>query len=77
MACNCRKPRTGMLEQAAREWPIDLNRSFFIGDRDADMAAAAAFKVRGIKFDARLHSLLDLVRHQLAIHKSSHGSSHP
>jgi D-glycero-D-manno-heptose 1,7-bisphosphate phosphatase len=77
MACSCRKPRTGMLEQAAREWPIDLNRSFFIGDKDADMAAAAAFKVRGIKFDARLHSLLDLVRHQLAIHKSSHGSSHP
>lgn len=77
MACSCRKPRTGMLEQAARERPIDLDRSFFIGDKDADMAAAAAFKVRGIKFDSRLHSLADLVRQELATHKSPQGPSHP
>ena len=77
MACSCRKPRTGMLEQAAREWPIDLNRSFFMGDKDNDMAAAAAFKVRGIKFDSRLHSLLDLVRRELVTHKSPQGPSHP
>ena len=75
MACNCRKPRTGMLEQAARDWPIDITRSFFIGDKDADMVAAAAFKVRGIKFDARLHSLPDLVRQQLATHKNPQGLS--
>lgn len=77
MACSCRKPRTGMLEQAAREWPIDVSRSFFIGDNEADMAAAAAFKVRGIKFDSRLHSLPDLVRRELATHKSPQGPSHP
>jgi len=77
MACNCRKPRTGMLEWAAREWPIDIPRSFFIGDKDADMAAAAAFKVRGIKFDSRLHYLPDLVRQQLATQKSPQGPSHP
>lgn len=77
MACSCRKPRTGMLEQAARDWPIDITRSFFIGDKDADMAAAAAFKVRGIKFDPRLHSLPDLVRQQLATHKSPQGPSCP
>ena len=77
MACSCRKPRTGMLEQAARDWPIDITRSFFIGDKDADMAAAAAFKVRGIKFDSRLHYLPDLVRQQLATQKSPQGPSHP
>jgi len=77
MACSCRKPRTGMLEQAVREWPIDVSRSFFIGDNEADMAAAAAFKVRGIKFDSRLHSLSDLVRRELATHKSPQGPSHP
>jgi histidinol phosphatase-like enzyme len=58
-----------MLEQAAREWPIDIAKSFFVGDKDDDMAAAAAFKVRGIKFDSRLHSLPDLVRQELATHK--------
>lgn len=64
--CNCRKPGAGMLEQAAREWPIDLGRSFLIGDKDDDMSAAAAFKIRGIKFDAAAGSLLDVVRRQLA-----------
>ena len=53
--CHCRKPNPGMLEQAAREWPIDLDRSFLIGDKDDDMAAAAAFNIRGIKFDACAH----------------------
>ena len=63
--CRCRKPGTGMLEQAAREWQIDLSRSFLIGDKDIDMAAATAFNIRGVKFDAHTDSLLDLVRRQL------------
>lgn len=63
--CRCRKPGTGMLEQAAREWPIDLGRSFMIGDKDDDIAAAAAFNVRGIKFDSAVNSLSDLVRHEI------------
>jgi D-glycero-D-manno-heptose 1,7-bisphosphate phosphatase len=63
--CGCRKPATGMLEQAARDWPIDRNRSFLIGDRDGDMAAAAAFNVKGLRFDAGAQSLVALVRAQL------------
>lgn len=38
--CECRKPKTGMLEQAAREHAIDLGRSFVVGDRYADMELA-------------------------------------
>ena len=64
--CRCRKPAPGMLEQAAREWPIDPGRSFLIGDKDDDMAAAAAFNIRGIKFDSTADSLIDLVRRELA-----------
>jgi D-glycero-D-manno-heptose 1,7-bisphosphate phosphatase len=75
MACSCRKPRIGMLEQAAREWPIDIAKSFFIGDKDDDMTAASSFKVRGIKFDSRLHSLPDLVRQEIAARKSLQGPS--
>jgi D-glycero-D-manno-heptose 1,7-bisphosphate phosphatase len=63
--CDCRKPATGMLEQAARDWPIDRNRSFLIGDRDGDMAAAAAFNIKGLRFDAGAQSLVALVRAQL------------
>jgi D-glycero-D-manno-heptose 1,7-bisphosphate phosphatase len=63
--CRCRKPEPGMLEQAARDWPIDLARSFLIGDRDHDLAAATAFHIRGVKFDAQTGSLVDLVREEL------------
>jgi len=63
--CHCRKPGTGMLEQAAREWPIDIGGSFLIGDKDHDLAAAAAFNIRGIKFNALTDSLPDLIRREL------------
>jgi D-glycero-D-manno-heptose 1,7-bisphosphate phosphatase len=64
--CHCRKPQPGMLEQAARDWPIDRKRSFLIGDKDRDLAAAAAFDIRGVKFDTQAGSLADLVRKELA-----------
>lgn len=38
--CQCRKPRPGMLLQAADELGIDLSRSFLIGDAVSDMEAA-------------------------------------
>jgi D-glycero-D-manno-heptose 1,7-bisphosphate phosphatase len=63
--CHCRKPQPGMLEQAARDWPIDRNRSFLIGDKDDDVAAARAFHIHGVKFHAQTESLVDLVRNQL------------
>ncbi len=35
--CNCRKPMTGMIEEAVREFDIDLSRSFMIGDSKSDI----------------------------------------
>lgn len=32
-----RKPRPGMVIEAARDWKIDLERSFFIGDKASDI----------------------------------------
>lgn len=37
--CKCRKPNTGMLDQAVKEHGIDLSRSFFVGDRRFDIGA--------------------------------------
>jgi D-glycero-D-manno-heptose 1,7-bisphosphate phosphatase len=37
--CECRKPKPGMLVQAEREFDIDLQRSFLIGDSVVDMQA--------------------------------------
>jgi D-glycero-D-manno-heptose 1,7-bisphosphate phosphatase len=38
--CECRKPKTGMLLQAASEHAIDLTRSFVVGDRYGDIELA-------------------------------------
>ncbi|NUM55111.1 MAG: HAD-IIIA family hydrolase [Candidatus Hydrogenedentes bacterium] len=51
IACACRKPKPGMLLRAARELPIDLPNSCFIGDTQRDVVAAhragvAAYGVR-------------------------------
>ncbi len=40
--CECRKPRPGMLLQAAADLEIDLARSWMIGDRLTDLEAGAA-----------------------------------
>lgn len=40
--CNCRKPKTGLLEQAARDMGLDLRRSFMVGDRWSDVRCGAA-----------------------------------
>ena len=37
--CFCRKPKPGLLRQAAADWNLDLSQSFIIGDRAADMEA--------------------------------------
>jgi D-glycero-D-manno-heptose 1,7-bisphosphate phosphatase len=38
-ACACRKPKPGLLVDAARDWQIDLSSSFMVGDRWRDVEA--------------------------------------
>lgn len=38
--CACRKPATGLAFQAARDLGIDLDRSFMVGDKPADIELA-------------------------------------
>ena len=37
--CLCRKPKPGLLLEAARDWHIDLSASFMVGDRWKDIEA--------------------------------------
>jgi D-glycero-D-manno-heptose 1,7-bisphosphate phosphatase len=39
IVCECRKPKTGMLERGAVEFGIDLGHSFVVGDSIVDMQA--------------------------------------
>jgi len=40
--CACRKPKPGMLLEAARELGIDMAKSYLVGDRWRDVGAAQA-----------------------------------
>lgn len=51
--CNCRKPETGLIEQAMAKYDIDLPESVVIGDRD-DMDGEIARKL-GMKFILVVH----------------------
>ncbi|MFH1491003.1 MAG: HAD family hydrolase [Pseudomonadota bacterium] len=46
--CDCRKPRTGLIEQAGEIFDIDLSRSFVVGDRCTDMELAKRCRMKGI-----------------------------
>lgn len=41
-ASACRKPGTGMLERAVREWSLDPDRCFMVGDKNSDVEAGRA-----------------------------------
>lgn len=64
---DCRKPAPGMLLELFAAYPVDRGRSFMIGDKDSDMAAARAAGVRGVRY--RGGSLLSLVEETLGQHQ--------
>ena len=46
--CLCRKPKPGLLHQAAKDLDIDLSRSYVVGDRFKDLQLAANVGAKGI-----------------------------
>jgi histidinol phosphatase-like enzyme len=78
IACDCRKPMPGMVLRAAREWDLDLSRSFIVGDKPSDIDAGVAAGVpvryfvghpgveRPIEATGVVTGLLDCARHVLA-----------
>ena len=46
--CSCRKPKDGLLREASQAHNIDLQRSWLVGDRYCDIAAASAAGVRSV-----------------------------
>ncbi len=45
-ACDCRKPKPGLVLQAQAKWDIDLSRSLMIGDSSSDEALARTCGIR-------------------------------
>jgi histidinol-phosphate phosphatase family protein len=48
IACGCRKPATGMIDQACSIFSIDRERSWFIGDTTMDIECARQAGVRSV-----------------------------
>jgi D-glycero-D-manno-heptose 1,7-bisphosphate phosphatase len=48
MRCECRKPGTGMIRQAAADLDLDIPKSFVVGDRWLDIEMANGAGARGI-----------------------------
>lgn len=46
--CNCRKPKTGLIEQAIKKYKIDISESYVIGDKDSDLLLALSLKCKSI-----------------------------
>jgi len=47
--CNCRKPKTGLIEKAVEDFDIDLKNSIVVGDRDdVDGEMARRLKIKYI-----------------------------
>lgn len=87
--CACRKPGTGMVQEAARDLNIDLAQSWMVGDSTADIAMAHRAGLRSVlvatgeggrdgKYEAeptlRAANLADAVERILAAYPSSSAS---
>lgn len=44
--CNCRKPKTGLLEQAAKNIQFNPSETYFIGDKISDLQAGKNFGLK-------------------------------
>lgn len=50
-ACDCRKPKPGMLLNAEKHFLIDFEKSFLIGDRSSDLEAGDALQLNTLFID--------------------------
>ncbi|SVE45152.1 uncharacterized protein METZ01_LOCUS498006, partial [marine metagenome] len=56
--CECRKPSSGMLSQAAEKYGVDFQQSYLIGDRWKDIDAGKKVGCKTIFLDYQYNELL-------------------
>lgn len=79
--CNCRKPKAGMLFQAANDFNIDLTMSWMVGDSESDIKAGKNAGCKTILIsndnsnygqDYSVESLIDGIEKILRVDKNEH-----
>jgi len=85
--CNCRKPKAGLLTDAAERFSLDFSSCFMVGDRCSDVVAGRAVgcytlfvdrgydRCRDLRPDAVVGSVRQAVRHILS--RSGPSEQHP
>ena len=63
--CDCRKPKTGLLMKAIKEWNLDKNKCFLIGDKDSDIIAANRCGISSCLFSSENKNLLEIFKNKL------------
>ena len=48
--CDCRKPKTGLLDYVNNNFGIDIKNSIFIGDSESDIICANNYNISSLKF---------------------------
>jgi len=46
--CWCRKPNPGLIDQAVARYPIDMKKSYMVGDKYIDLELAVKAKIKGV-----------------------------
>jgi len=54
-ACDCRKPKPGMLRRAEREFELDLRSCWMVGDKESDVLAGQGAGCRTIRVNPTNH----------------------
>ena len=49
--CECRKPKTGMIDEAVKKYNIDLSKSYMVGDSTMDLELARNAGVKSVLVD--------------------------
>ena len=49
--CDCRKPKTGMIDEAVKKYNIDLSKSYMVGDSTMDLELARNAGVKSVLVD--------------------------
>lgn len=55
--CSCRKPKSGMIEKAAKDFGINLSKSWIIGDREKDILAGKEVNLRTILMGKQVNKM--------------------
>jgi len=68
IVCDCRKPKPGMLKEAAKKYDIELLNSYMIGDKKSDKEAGEEVGCKSFQLKTNEHSfkeLIDITKHFL------------